>query len=209
MSVETLHKSLIVGKLIDKLRIHCPLSKGQDLCTWSGTLGQKNKHFEEDCKLTLTSCMWSEQGCPCLIRRKDLPQHEYQCEFQEKLCPYCNFVTTVAEMDKHKSDCFYRPVKCEKCAMAVTFCDYDQHLDNDCAQQEVPCLCYQYYGFCTDCSGTVLRGRAYEHAPEASYRLLQALMTKSVSDDETIKGLREDVQRLVQTINGQPPHVFK
>ena len=86
-------------------------------------------------------CPFTANGCKWVGDLGDVGDHEAaQCEFQPKLCPYCDFTTIHKEkLQKHLTTCNSHTFRCPNgCGTAPSRRGFNQHLE-ECPEQLVHC----------------------------------------------------------------------
>ena len=86
-------------------------------------------------------CSFTANGCKWVGDLGDVGEHEAaRCEFQSKICPYCDF-TTIKQggLHEHLTICNSHTFQCPNgCGAAPSRRDLDQHLE-ECPEQLIPC----------------------------------------------------------------------
>ena len=177
-----------------------------DHCTWTGKFYDARTHFD-DCEHAGSMC--KNDGCPAIVRRKDMAGHEISCPFRTQPCQWCQKRFPIIgsrghriSISDHEDICEKREVKCVHAhhgCKAVMWANMKaQHLANDCMYEMVACP-FSTVG----CDGWMMRKDIDSHEEAAAKQhnrlMLQDIQSlrqkieeqeeKSVEQDETIQSL--------------------
>lgn len=79
----------------ERIKVNC--TKG---CEMEMTLGELDRHLDEECPLTFAVC--SNSGCSKKVRRSDLPEHYKECDYRIVMCENCGFQTRFINVRTHQ-----------------------------------------------------------------------------------------------------------
>ena len=181
-------------------------TKKLDYCKWTGKLCDASAHFDE-CEHAGSTC--ENDGCPVVVKRKDMDQHEASCPYRTQPCAWCHKHFLIAgrrgskiSISDHESICPKREVNCTHTHLgckAVMCADMlEEHLADDCMYETVACP-FSTVG----CDEWMMRKDIDSHEEAAAkqhnrlmLKDIQSLRTtveeqeeKAVEQDETIQSL--------------------
>ena len=118
-----------------------------DHCKWIGKLCEARSHFEE-CDHAGSTC--GKDGCPAIVKRKDMDQHEASCPYRTQPCTWCHKHFLIAgrrgskiSISDHESICPKREVNCTHthlgCKAVMCAEMLEEHLADDCMYETVAC----------------------------------------------------------------------
>ena len=85
MNPKYLRKELTINKIIGELDIFCIYkNKG---CDYKGKADNLISHLKNNCDFFLLDCQ--NRGCKNLIEKKNMEEHEKDCEFSHFSCEFC------------------------------------------------------------------------------------------------------------------------
>ena len=160
-------------------------------------------------------CPFTENGCKWVGDLGDVADHEVQCEFQPKPCPYCDFTTMQKEKwQQHLKTCDSHTFECPNgCGVAPSRRGLDQHLE-ECPEQRVHCK-FSMLG----CDAVVPRKTMERHvatsAEHSTENLLQHVMklTDLVSQlcakSDVLNPLEQKTWLMNKDLRQEPPWVVK
>ena len=114
-------------------------------CKWSGELGKLEQHlnviqptvpssdiYRHGCAYVTLYCKYK---CGEKIARKNLQEHEENCQQRPQKCKYCkSYESPYDQMYHHFASCSFYPVRCPNKCTDVSFQRHklDQHLNEEC-----------------------------------------------------------------------------
>jgi len=86
----------------------------QEYCTWSGTMGEAEDHYENNCGFKIIEC--PNNGCKTNYRRQLDNDHQKQCPFRVVNCTHCLKEQPFYESEDHERHCEFQILLCpNKC----------------------------------------------------------------------------------------------
>uniref|UniRef100_A0A7M5USF1 TRAF-type domain-containing protein n=1 Tax=Clytia hemisphaerica TaxID=252671 RepID=A0A7M5USF1_9CNID len=96
-------------------------------------------HHQMRCQYETVPC--ENKGCLVMELRKNLPNHQRDCEYRLTQCGYCQLTKPVIEMKNHRHECPMMKVvySNDECNVQVLRKDVGQHLLRDCLYEKIEC----------------------------------------------------------------------
>jgi hypothetical protein len=174
--------NLALASVIDEFKAKCLHHKSG--CDWKGTLGGLAHHLGSACSVVRVKCKF--EGCSSIFERKQIEEHQQNCEFRLVPCEHCKIELPFCYMAAHISTCAYFPIMCDQdCGINVARCKFLHHKLEDCPNSLVACP-FANMG----CSIQIKRKEIKEHIEGGTIQHLfvfQGKMAELMRENEALK----------------------
>jgi hypothetical protein len=159
----------MVSSLLGNMKVHCRnRSKG---CDWLDLVKSYNNHVENECEKQNIIC--TNEDCKFSCLRKDITQHETDCEYKKEKCPECLEEFPRIKFQHHEQSCPMKKISCEQaCGETFERKLLEEHIKLHCPFSTVECV-YKPLG----CSIKVPKHSLKQHLEENEVEHQSLLVT--------------------------------
>uniref|UniRef100_A0A7M5TR76 Uncharacterized protein n=1 Tax=Clytia hemisphaerica TaxID=252671 RepID=A0A7M5TR76_9CNID len=135
---EKIHREGVIDRMV-KTSLDVKCKRHEMGCKWQGKIIDYQGHHQMRCQYETVPC--ENKGCLVMELRKNLPNHQRDCEYRLTQCGYCQLTKPVIEMKNHRHECPMMKVVCsnDECNVQVLRKDVGQHLLKDCLYEKIEC----------------------------------------------------------------------